>query len=863
MFKTLKTLILSCKCKLYSSCLKPSLGKISIFLGMLLFLASCKSVKRVAEDEHLLVKNKVLINGKKNRSETIHNLISQKPNSRGIIAKLPFRLYLYNWAKPNSDSILDARLQEKLEAGTFYEKLLSKKQLTKWYDYKKGVHNTLRNIGEAPVVYNPEKARKTTNQIKAYHFNQGWFNAEVTHSFEEIKKQKGMVTYQVETGTPYSIDSISTKIATAKIDSVYQKTKENSFIKKGAQYKTSNFEQEQDRLTTELRNSGFYHFNQDYVFFEMDTIGNNHKVNVEVQLNNRAIRENDSTIRKPFNIFRVKEVNIFTDDSYENRNMAFQDTTRYNGFNIYSLDKLKYRPKTLTDAVFIEPNGIFRNLDRSRTYRAISNLNTFKYPNIEYIETDSTSLVANVFLAPRKKYSVGFDFDVSQSNIQTVGFAFSTSLLTRNIFKGAETLELSAIGSIGASKDASDSKDHFFDINEIGADLKLTIPRLFSPFNTEKIIPRYMAPMTRMSLSATSQRNIGLDKQTFNGIFNYRWNPSRYITNRMDLFNIQYVRNLNVDNYFGVYQNSFSRLNAIAREVGYVGIDETLGIPNQADTFIQEALSPTPPFSISQDQVQTVNNINERKERLTEDNLIFATNFSLVQDKRENLLDKSFYILRLKLELAGNLFSGISRALNLDKNASGKYELFNVAYSQYVKTEIDYIKHWHLGGDNIIAMRNYFGFAIPYGNSTSIPFLRSFYAGGPNDNRAWTAYNLGPGSTNSNDEFNEANLKLALSLEYRYNIFNDLNGALFIDAGNIWNALDDVADPRATFDGIKSLKDTAVGAGFGLRYDFGFVVARFDIGFKAYNPNFLYNNSWFNQFNFKNAVYNIGINYPF
>ncbi len=840
--------------------MKQTLTKISLFILIAGFFTSCNSIKRVGENEHLLTENVIHVNEKKKSTETLNNLLYQKPNSKFIT---PFRLYIYNWAKPDSDSIFDSNLKEKLKEESFAEKFYSKKQLIEKNNYRKGFHNTLRSVGEAPTIYDKLKTEKSINRLKAYYINNGWFNADANYTFSEYQKQKAKVNYKIITGDAYLLDSITNKIASPKIDSVYHTLKDESYIKKNEQYRTANFELEQDRITSNLRNSGFYHFNQDYVLFEIDTIGTNKKVNVEIQIKNRAIRTEDSVTRKPFNIYKIKEVNIFTDDSYGNRNNAFKDSTSYNGFNLYSYDKLKFKPKAITDAVFITPNQIFKSIDRTRTYRHISDLRTFKYPNIEYIEADSTNLIANIYLQPRKKYSLGFDFDVTQSNIQTVGFSFSTSLLIRNIFKGAETLEISAIGSIGASKDASDSKDQFFDINELGADLKLTFPRLFSPFNTEKIIPKYMSPTTRISLGSTSQKNIGLDKQTVNGIFNYNWKPSSSITNRMDLFNIQFVKNLNTANYFSVYQNSFSSLNNIAQNSGYIGEDDSLTIPGEADAFINEVLSDTPPDNISDDEIQTVNNINERKERLTENNLIFASNFSFIKDKRENLFDNDFSILRLKLELAGNLFSSVSKVLNLEKNNDDRYELFNVAYSQYIKTEIDYIKHWHLGGKKVIAMRNFFGFAIPYGNSSSIPFSKSFFAGGANDNRAWTAYNLGPGSTNSRNEFNEANLKLAFSIEYRYNLFSDLNGAFFIDAGNIWNALDDVEDSNATFTGIKSLRDTAVGAGFGLRYDLKYFVARLDIGFKAHDPILENNHRWFNNFNFKNAVYNVGINYPF
>ena len=853
----------------FKYCLKHSVTKISLILLTLMLLTACNSVKRVGENEHLLTENTVFVNGKKNNTEIIKNLLYQKRNSK--VFGVPFRLHIYNWAKPDYDSILDYKLQNKLSEKSFAEQLYSKKQLVEWNNYKKGFNNWLKSTGEPPTIYDETKTEKSLERLKGYFINNGWFNAKTSYNFKEVDTLKAGVEYNINTGTAFLIDTIKTKIASPQIDSIYRTFKDKSFIIKGEQYKTTNFELEQDRITSNLRNSGFFNFNQDYVFFEMDTIGTNKKVNVEVQIQNRIIRNEDSVIRRPFKLYKIKAVNIFTDDTYDNRDKVIKDSTFFLGYNLYSYDKIRYKPKALTDAVFITPNAIFRDIDRTRTYRHISDLRTFKYPNIEYIEADSTSLIANVFLKPRKKYSVGFDFDISQSNIQTIGFSFSTSVLARNIFKGAETLEMSAIGSIGASKDASDSNDQFFDITEIGANLKLTIPRLFFPLKTEKIIPKFMSPTTRISVGATGQRNIGLDKQTVNGIFNYKWTPKTSITNRMDLFNIQFVKNLNTANYFGVYQNSFSSLESIALDdyntpATYITTEEdgTLSLDqNQADDFISLVLNDAGFETSNPDEHKTVSYIKERKDRLTEDNLILATNFSFVKDKRENLFDREFSIFRVKLESAGGMFSTVSKLLNLKKNGADKYELFNVAYSQYFKTEIDYIRHWSLGGKSEFAIRNFIGLAIPYGNSSSIPFAKSFFAGGANDNRAWTAYNLGPGSTSSNNEFNEANFKLAFSMEYRYNIFGDLNGAFFVDAGNIWNALDDVQDPDARFTGLSSLEDTAVGAGFGLRYDFSFFILRFDIGFKAHDPSYSDTNKWFKDFNFNNAVYNIGINYPF
>lgn len=186
-----------------------------------------------------------------------------------------------------------------------------------------------------------------------------------------------------------------------------------------------------------------------------------------------------------------------------------------------------------------------------------------------------------------------------------------------------------------------------------------------------------------------------------------------------------------------------------------------------------------------------------------------------------------------------------------------------MAYSQYIKTEIDLIKYFDLGNKNVIALRAFGGIAIPYGNSRSIPFSRSYFAGGSNDNRAWQSYRLGPGRSGGINDFNEANMKIALSAEYRFNVTGPWNMALFADAGNIWNALDNVEDKEMTFNGLSSLKDMALGTGIGIRYDFSFFVIRLDTGFKTYNPGIKQGSQWFRELNFSKAVFNVGINYPF
>lgn len=835
---------------------------------MLVFITlfnSCDVVKRVKSNEHLITKNTIIVDDKVNKEERVNNIIVQKTNSgMNSLLGFPLKLHVYNLARPNIDSIIDAKVLSDSSKVRWKTKLLSKKQFDKEIESRKNFNSWLKRTGEAPTIYNEDKTEKTTNNLRKYYYNKGWFDNEVTFEVNKDSNKRVEVTYKVTKHKPYFIDSLRPIISSPLIDSLYPKFIKTTLLKKGEQFNSQNYEDERERVTNYLRNAGFYYFGQDYIRFETDTIDTNHKVNTDFIIANRLIRTEDSTRVAPFKIFKIKEVNIFTDENFNNQYKAISDTTVYKNYNLYSKEKLRFRPKALTDAVFINKGDIYTDLARSRSLRYLNDLQMFRYPSIEYIENpEDTTLTANIYLEPKKKYALSLDLDVSQSNIQTIGFSVTPGLKIRNIFRGAETLEISGIAAIGASKNRSDDVSSFFDINEFGGNIRLTIPRLFTPFNTDSIIPKYMSPSTAINISTTSQQNIGLDKQTLSGLLSYNWSPSRTVTNTLELFNVQFVKNLNTSNYFGVYTNSYSRLNNIAQDIGYITSNENLSIPTEANQFINDVLNENTSLIPEDEDFKTVHNIEERKQRLTENNLIFSTSFDYKKDKRTSIFDNDFSIFKWRVELAGNLLSNLSEVFGSSKNENGNYEVFGVAFSQYFKTEIDYIKYFDLGRNNVFAFRSFAGIAIPYGNSNSIPFAKSFFAGGPNDNRAWTAYNLGPGSSSSTNEFNEANFKIHLSAEQRFSLFGNLKGALFVDAGNIWNVLDNVTDDRATFTNLNSLKDIAVGSGFGLRYDFDFFVLRFDTGFKTYDPSEQEGSRWFRSYNFRNAVYNIGINYPF
>lgn len=830
-------------------------------------------MKRVENNQLLLQENTIYLNGEKIKDSRIYNQLYQEPNSK--LLGIPVNLHFYNLGKPNPDSVFIDWIHKKPNREQRLINIYSKKQVEKMRDIYVGFHEWIRKTGESPVIINEDLTKKSRNRLQSWYFNNGWFNAEIDYEIKPSEEKKGEIEYFVTTNQAYEVDSIRRRIGSRVIDSIYRDHSDESIIKTGVQYRTLDFNQERDRLSKLFRNNGIYYFDQEYISFEADTVDTNNKLNATVIIKNRQITQGDTTSREPFKINPISKVNIFTDYTYANRNKPVRDSVSYNGYTIYSFGEREFRPRAITDAIFIKPGTIFRDIDRTLTYNRMSSLRVFKYPDIEYVpdpeDSTGTNLVANIFLTPQKKYSLGFDFDISQSNIQDFGIGFGGSLLIRNIFRGAETFEISGRGSIGSSSDAArgSSQDRFFNISEIGADIKLTFPRIFLPFDTENFIPKFMSPFTSLSLGISTQNNIGLDKQNLNGIINYRWNPSPILSNRLDLVNIQYVRNLNTNNYFNVYRNSYDNLNGILQtgvvtSPEYLDSEGKLTIPTGAEGFLRDVTRSNPGTTgLSPDQIREVKNINERKNRLTENNLIFASNFTFIRNNKENLYDDDFSRFRVKIETAGNLLAAVSSLTGVQKNENGIYEIVGVNFSQYAKTEIDYIKHWDWGDKNIFAVRAFGGIAIPYGNANSIPFIRSFFAGGPNDHRAWQVYDLGPGSTGGRNEFNEANMKIALNAEYRFNLFGALNSAFFIDAGNIWNVLDIVEDPAATFTSLADLKDIAIGTGTGIRYDFNFFVLRLDVGFKTYDPARPEGQRWFKDYNFNNAVYNVGINYPF
>lgn len=835
-----------------------------------MILNGCGSSKRIAGERYLLEKNMIFINKQELINDPIKFLLVDQPNKK--IFGIPFKRNLYNMAGSNSDSVFNDWLYRKEKRKKRLDNWFSAKQVKELGKYKSDFNNWLKENGEAPVFMDTVSIQKSINRLKQFYKNKGYFDTEVISKNILGANRSATVQYFIETGKQYTIDSLSKKINSPELDSLFSLSIGEGLIREGYPFEIDRFDAERSRLINFFRNNGVYNFQQNSIQFKaaIDSSGVDHKIPVVVEIADLQKRENDTLRNVPYRIHPVSKINVYVDTPGQLGQLSnYTDSIDYNDFTVYFKGKLKYKPKALEEVIFIQKGKAYNDLERTQTYRYISNLRNFKYPSITYrlIDDNHPDLVANIFLNPKERFSMGFNFDLSHSNIQDFGFSIGSSLGIRNIFRGAEILEIGVKNTFGSSSDIATIDQQLFNLYELGADIKLRFPRILFPLNADQIIPKTYNPSTDLTFSATLQQNIGLDKQYFGASYQLNWQPNTLAKLNLKIIDLEFINNQNIKNYFNVYKNSYDNLNQIAKSFNTnpenIDTKGNLTIPQGANNFISEVRNNQTSLTSDHQNYQDVNLIRERQTRLTTNNLIFGSSFLLNFNTQQNILDESFFQLQWKLSLVGTLLNEIIQLTNAQKNENGQYEIAGVTPSQYFKTEINFIKHWQLSSKNILAFRAFGGIAIPFGNANNIPFTRSYFSGGSNDNRGWRAYKLGPGSSNNMNEFNEANLKLTLNLEYRFPLIGKMNGALFVDAGNIWNVLDNVTDPAYRFEGLEDLGEIAIGTGFGLRYDFDFFVFRLDTGFKTYNPSLPQSSRWQSEYSISNAVFNIGINYPF
>lgn len=794
--------------------MSKNLVKIKLIFVLSLFTVSCSLQKSLLDEDLILEKTNIKINGNLIKKDSLSDLITFKENSK--LLGIPFNAMISSSAKKNPDSIFDEWVNEQKKQKKL-NNIFSPKQVLQLKKYFKNFNEWKINNGEKISLIDSSEINKSLDNLNLYFQNIGYLDNSISFKITKKPTKKAFVDFNIETGSRYYIGEINSKIESKIIDSIYKANKSKSFIKENDFFETKNFDLERNRLYTLFRNNGVYGFQINSISFsvKVDPAGNNYSLPVEIIIdgnNHEIFKVNDIILKQVDN-----EVNFrFKDD--------------------FILSKIKF-----------DKGSIFNDSLRKATLKELNSLDLFTFPSVQYDEINGNKLNANIILNNKKRFALGFGFDIKQSDIEDIGIAFENRFKSRNFFKNGENFNLSASGSVGKSGDKT--------ISQVNYDLTIDFPRFLIFENSSKSLEN---KRSFLSLGSSNQNNIGLDRNSFKFNYNYAWSNSKNYYNFSPV-EIELINNKNIENYFNIYSNSYEELNLISKK--YTSdpkyfINNELSIPNGINLFINDILNEN--LVVANDDYSLVSYIEGRRKRLIANNLIIGSSFQ-ISNNYDNRYDKrNFKQWKLKLKSSGNLASLVSK-----KNNQGKKLISDLEFSQFIKMEYSFIRHWDISDNSIFALRYFGGIAVPFGNSDNIPFSESFFGGGSNDNRAWEVYKLGPGSSGAKNEFNEANFKLALNLEYRFKMFGNFNGALFSDIGNIWNIFDDTNESSRSFDGFKDLDELAIGSGFGLRYDSGLFIFRLDMGLKTYNPYLAKNRRWFKDFSLNKAVFNIGLNYPF
>jgi hypothetical protein len=862
--------------------------KIILFIVSCTILYGCSLTKKVPRGEYLLTKNSFEIEEKESPFKSnLPDYVKQKPNGAGLLGALPFKLMFYNSVPAKFDTafIEYYDLSKKRRNQHSLDSLLSSYGLDKYVGRSLWLKRFIFNQGERPVLIDSALTEFSTENIEKYYFDRGYFDAEAKFSMDlDSLKKKGKVKYDVKTGEKSIIQSYNYTIK----DSAVQKHVETLLqrgtkIKVDERYDLNNFMEEKDRIVDFLKNRGYWRFNDDALALEFtaDTTNTDKLLDVTLLI---PVGKGDSTlIKQKFYRYRYGNIHLYPDGPYNDEKVYFD--TIYEGYNLhYENPKMKYRPKFFTDAIVVRDSALYRVNSETQTKRNILkregiNLVGFatEVDKERMIENDSV-LNLHISFRPKKKYDLFYGAEISWSEFMNFGVSPQASLLVRNLFRGGENLETSVKGTLGNVNKKFATGGGFFNAFEMAFQSKLGFPYLLIPFNTDRILPKRFYKQTDFRLGASVQNNIGLGRVTYSTGLDYTISFRDTHSHSISIFNTEFVNNLQKDNYFSVFEgDNFIKNNFFSNyyfpyhpQTGYEYYNEELTDVEVIDMIYQDQLFLNSLDSQGLEDLSIFENMNFRRQTITQDVLILSLVYQYTLNQNERANKKNPWFFRGRVEFAGNL-------LNLMDKSFGFYQtettpgtesgtVFNVPYSQFIKVDLDVRKYFELGSKSTLATRAYLGLVQPYGNTDFIPFVRSYTAGGANDNRAWAAATLGPAAlpryAGGDDVFAIERLKLLLSTEYRFNVFDRVNSALFIDAGNIWGT--DKKEELTLFKFNNFYKELGIGAGFGLRLDLTYFLLRFDFAYKIHDPSYPIGSRWrFQDLNLFKPRLAFGINYPF
>ena len=657
------------------------------------------------------------------------------------------------------------------------------------------MNRTLQRIGEAPVVYDWQQTNRTCQELRTALQNMGYLSAKVSCHEKYHSKYKVSLTYHLHTGEQYRVDSIRMDIQDTAIARHLERIATRTLLRKQMKLNINQLDEERTRIAEYLRNVGYYKFSKDYITYTADTIFGTHRATLTMHL--RPYRETSESADTLHPIYTIGNVNFVTEFDIANINqyrLVNFKHLNYKGVDIHYRDRLNLRPSVFFENSFLRRGDLYRTFNVDQTYSLFGRLGALKYTNIHFTErADSNLLDVFVLTAPANVQSFTAEMD-GTNTAGDLGAAVSFTYQHRNIFRGSETFTFKVRGAYEAISGLQGyDTDNYIDY---GAEMTLNFPRFMFPFLTSEFKRRIRAS-SEIGIKYNTQERPEFSRRVASASWSYRWTQRQRIQHRVDLLDLNYVYMPTIS---ATFRNEY--LNNVAAN--------SILKYNYEDLFILR-------FGYS----YSYNSLGSRGQTTSNN----RSNFSI----------------RLNGESAGLLLNLISQTIYTRKVGDGQYALGNIAYAQYLKGDIDFTQNLVIDYRNTLSFHAAFGIAYPYANSTVLPFEKRYFSGGANSVRGWSVRSLGPGSFSGGDSridfINQTgDVKLDLSLEYRTLMFWNLNGAVFIDAGNIWTLRSYKEQPGGQFRFDTFLKQIAVAYGIGLRLDLNFFILRFDGGMKAINP---------------------------
>ncbi|WP_209435097.1 BamA/TamA family outer membrane protein [Flavobacterium aquidurense] len=678
---------------------------------------------------------------------------------------------------------------------------------------KKGIRYWLRNkVGEEPVLFSKVDLDYNASVLRSFTENRGYFKSRVSAD-STVRNKRVTAEYTVIPKKQYIIKSVTFPDDSLAMSRIIGRSSRRSLLKVGKPYDLDVIKAERERIDARLKEKGYFYFNPDYILAQVDSSKGDHEVKIKLVIKADAPP-------KALTAYKINKIVVYPNFTVSKDSVKYtqKDIVKYKDFTIIDTANT-FKPRVFDRAIYFKKGDLYNRKDHNLTLNRFVNLGTFSFVKNEFKPSDSlkNSLDSYYYLTLLPKKFIRVEVLGKTNSASYTGTEVNVNWNNRNLFRGAELLTVSVFGGADFQLSGTNNGKNIY---KLGTETSLTWPRFIIPFFHVEGSSEYV-PRTKATVRYEFQNRTQLYAlNSFKTSFGYQWKENIRKEHQLNILDVTYV----------------SPNNVTAEYKQDILEDASLG-------------------------------------KVIEKQLIFGPTYSYTYTNTMQKRKKNTFYFNGELDLAGNI-TGLVTGANVKKNDTIK--IFDVPFSQFVKLKADFRHYLKLSKESELASRIIVGAGLPYGNSGALPTSKQFVVGGTNSIRAFRARSLGPGSylntetTNNYLPDQSGDLKLEFSTEYRAKLFSIVRGALFVDAGNVWLMN---ADPNKPGGQITKdfMKDIAVGAGAGLRFDLSFLVLRTDLAFPLRKPYLPQGERWvIDDINFgsgpwrkDNLILNIAIGYPF